>query len=183
MYKYQIKPCLIVFSGLPLTGKTTIANKIAAISNFKVCDLDEARTELFGEVKEQPKEKEWEILQKSYQKNHEFARLYLSQRHPVIITGTYSLEFSHQQLKDLIKMIKVPFKIFYFYNDENVYERLKKRNENNELSAIRTQDSFNDVKQKYKLIEGLPVEKIDTSGEVDNIIEKIFESLKKLNVL
>lgn len=41
-----LKPCLIILSGVPLTGKTVLAEKLVDSSNLETIDVDAVRNEI-----------------------------------------------------------------------------------------------------------------------------------------
>lgn len=50
--KLFLRPCVVVLSGIPLSGKTVLAEKLVERSNFKMIDVDIIRNEIDESRKE-----------------------------------------------------------------------------------------------------------------------------------
>lgn len=180
--RLQFKKCLVVLCGPPLSGKTTLGRELAKHSNFAFLDVDEARWEIFLKSDRLPDKQEQFAMQTSYQKNHEKARDLLQLRQPVIVAATYSRELYHQMLQDLAERNGAELRVFLLVvSDEEIRRRIENRaNEN--PSVIKTFEQFSEVKNRYRVIEGVRLVKIDTSLSVEENAGQIFYSLEDLRI-
>lgn len=185
-----LRPCLVVLSGPPLTGKSLMADRLVRHTNLELIDVDEVRNEIDetrktdGLVRLLEPDKEREVMVDSYtimcQQAEERIRLGI----PVIIAGTFSREEFKKPLEELLGKLKLndtPFKIFLLTaTDEEVERRIEKRQEEGSLSNINTLDKYKWAKGFFKPIEFAPITEIDTTENdcVDQVIEKLQDFKK-----
>lgn len=61
---------LVIFSGLPFTGKSTLSRELARLSNFVHLDCDAYRLALVGHDRFLPEEQEAAVMVESYRRMH-----------------------------------------------------------------------------------------------------------------
>lgn len=131
--KIFLRPCLVVLSGVPLTGKTVLAEKLAILSNLKIVDVDAVRSEI-DETRKNGKatmlepEKEKDIMVKSYAKMCRQAEEIINQGSPALVAGTFSRsEFKRplEKLADILRKKNVPLKVFLLtISDKEALKRI-----------------------------------------------------------
>lgn len=190
MKKLLLRPCVIIFSGVPLSGKTYLAKTLESFSNLQTIDVDEVRNEIDetrkkdGQIKLLEPEKEREVMVSSYAEMCKRAENIVSSGIPVLVIGTFSRsEFKQplEQLADNLKERNIPFKIFLLTApDEEVIKRIDRRKTNGSFSNIDSLDKYQWAKEFFKPIEFVPVKEIDTSKS--DSIDRVFENLKDLEI-
>jgi len=186
--KLILRPSVTVFSGVPLSGKTHLAEKLVALSNLQTIDVDTVRNEIDetrkkdGLIRLLEPDKEREVVTNSYVEMCKRAEEMVNSGTPVLVTGTFSRAEFKQPLEQLVNNLKeqnIPFKIFLLTApDEEVEKRIKKRQEEGSLSNIDSLEKYLWAKGFFKKVEFAPVIEIDTSKQ--DCDEQIFEHLKDL---
>lgn len=171
-----LRPCLIVLSGIPLTGKTVLAEKLVSISNLEMIDVDVVRNKVDesrkkdGKIRMLEPEEEKQIMIKSYTKMCQRAERTINGGIPAIITGTFSrIEFKQplEQLVGALKKKGIPIKVLLTTApDEEILKRIEKRKENGSFSNIDSLEKYHWAKGIFSKIEFAPVEEVDTSKPV-----------------
>jgi|WetSurSiteA1Bulk_404760.scaffolds.fasta_scaffold00510_8 predicted kinase len=184
----SLKTCLIVLSGLPLSGKSLVADKLVNSTNLELVDVDEVRNRIDktrgakGLIRLLESDKEKEIMINSYTLMCRQAAEKIGQGIPIVITGTFSREEFKKPLTVLVRQIKsaqIPLKIFLLIaTDEEVERRIEKRREGGGLSNIDTLEKYKWAKGLFSKIGFAPVIEIDTENPA--FIDKIIGNLKEL---
>lgn len=179
----SFQKCIVVLVGLPLTGKSTLGCELARRSNLVLLDVDEARRQLFLSRDFQlPSEQEAFVMIRSYQKMHELAHDQLMSGQPVVMAATYSRPRYHEMLKELVKGTDIPLKIFLLTaSDQTIHQRIQARQEQGNLSNVKSPDAYYEVKNRYQPIEGVS-SVIDAEQPVQQNIQQILESLSGLMI-
>lgn len=182
----QYRRSLVVFAGLPLTGKTTIATKLAVFSNYTLIDVDDIRHQEMPVVQVLKPEEEKLAVEHTYVRMFNLARKLLNDGKPVIIAGVFSRpDPYHNQLKTLVKEEKVPLKFFYLETPtiEEVEKRIQIRlNSPDNLSNVTSYDRFVEVQTRYKLIEGIKVIRIPSELSIRQKNALIMRNLVDLRI-
>ena len=173
---------IVVFAGLPLVGKTTLAQALAQHSNFVPLDVEDARYPLG--IPRYPQrgtpEEEKETMALAYIRNHKWAQKLLGLNTPVVLSATYSRPEYHDQLLALEHTTKKPLVVFQLEAPETVIEqRLKERQRNGSASNIQTYEQYRDVKSRYQAITGIDMHYLDTGQPINDCITKILHELSK----
>jgi hypothetical protein len=130
-----------------------------------------------------PPEQEKIIMENSYQANHQKAAQLLLNNQPVILAATYSRPLYHQMLKDLAVKTQSPLRIFFIRAPQHaIAPRLTERQSQKNLSNIKTASDYLGVQNRYQLIDGLTVTKIDTGRTLKQNLTQIFHSLANLQL-
>lgn len=185
--KIKFKPAIIVFTGAPGLGKSTLSRMLTEKTNRTSHDVDETRWSIFEKREDQGFGKEIPFpgsrfaMLTSYQANHEQARDDIQAGKPTILSSTYSGEPYHEMLKQLQADTGVPMKVFYLDAPDDVIEaRLQKRRESGGPSNIQTLEQFLEVKNRMKKIEGVDITTIDTNKPEEETITEILSYLQEL---
>jgi len=188
--KLFLRPSVTVLSGVPLSGKTRLAEKLVGSSNLNMVDVDIIRNEIDetrkkdGQIKLLEPDKEREVMVNSYAEMCKRAEDMANSGMPALITGTFSRAEFKQPLEQLVNNLKehdIPFKIFLLTApDEEIEKRIKKRQEEGGLSNINSLEKYLWAKGFFKKIEFAPVSEIDTSKP--DHFDCVFENLKDLEI-
>ncbi|MBI5079294.1 hypothetical protein HZB06_01285, partial [Candidatus Wolfebacteria bacterium] len=95
MNKIVLRPCVIVLSGMPLSGKTHLAKKLDDSFNFQILDVDVIRNRIDesrrnGQTRMLEPEKEKAVMIKSYEEMCKQAENLVGTGAAVLMTGTFS---------------------------------------------------------------------------------------------
>lgn len=175
--------CVIVLSGLPLTGKTTLAEQLAATSNLCVVDVDYVREEIDEGRKHDssaqmlPPEEEKAIMTRAYQLACQKALELVENYKPVIIAGTFSREEfkkSLQDLKETLDKKDIPLKAFLLTaSEDQIAKRIEKRRQQGSVSNIDSLDRFTWAKSLFGEIQFMEVHRIDSPLGLDEVNKQI----------
>lgn len=188
--KLILRPSITVLSGVPLSGKTYLAEKLMVYSNIQTIDVDTVRNEIDetrkkdGQIRLLEPDKELEVMINSYAEMCKQAEEMVNSGIPALMTGTFSrAEFKQplEQLIDRLKKENIPFKIFLLTApDEEIEKRIKKRQEGGSLSNIDSLEKYLWAKGFFKEVEFAPVIEIDTSKQ--GCEDQLLENLKDLEI-
>lgn len=190
MKKINIKPSVTVLSGTPLTGKTTLAEKLIAISNLEMIDVDIIREEIDETRKLDPSQRwlppdqELAIMVKSYTLLCQRAIEETQAGRAIIITGTFSRDVFKQPLEELYKLAQekgIPFRPFLLTTtDEEAEKRIKKRKKEGSASNVDTLEKYQWSGTIFSPIAFAPLAQVDTG--TDDYAYKVLEHLSDLIV-
>lgn len=182
------QPSLVVFAGLPLTGKTTLARELSIGSNYRMIDVDEVRQQ--GVTPDQirvlqPLE-EKAAVEATYVKMFQLAESCIQRSAPVVMSGVFSRpQPYHDQLKQFINDFQIPYRFFYVPPpDENeVRNRLQRRLMSpDNRSNIKTYESFFEVQQRYNLIRGIDIDTIEPNSSIYDRMRHVRSALESLRL-
>lgn len=180
------KPCLVIFAGLPLSGKSAIGNELARRTNIVFLDSDLARKEVFGDsTRILPGDFETFAMRTTYTRNHEKARDVLKEGKPVAVAATYSWDGYHEMIKWLAEYTGAPMKFFLLdpnLDREGLEARIRMRIEKGSLSNMRSYEYFLGIKQRYQVIQGVDLTRIDTTKPFADSVNEIIQALEQLRV-
>lgn len=173
-----IQKSIIVLSGLPFSGKSTIGKALAAKYEIPFLDIDKTRHEIAPDGQWLGPEKEREVMMAAYTRNHEKASHVIESGKAVILAATYSRESYHEMLRKLAQKHQVPLKVFLL-NIPNalVPLRLQERLRQGSPSNIITIDSYDEVKDRYMPFQGEELIRIDTSQSVEEVLNAISRAI------
>lgn len=177
-------PFIGVLAGLPLTGKSTLGEAVAAKSNVIFLDVDAVRyKDESTDSARGTEEEEKRAMETAYDQNHRIAQEMLGLDRPVLLAATYSRESYHEQLKKLIETARKPLVFFLLEaSDDNVRNRIESRAASNNLSNIRTYEDYASVRDRYQKMVDAPVVTIDTDQPLEHSREAIFKTLQPYRI-
>lgn len=167
----MLEPCVIGFSGVPLSGKTKTAEALIRRTNIVHLDVDAIRQLHYpnpGRVL-LPEHRERFVMAACYTKLAEEALRIIDVGSPVVIIGTFSRpEFKAplELLSRVLDEMGISLRIFLLtVSDEEVVRRIETRRREGSASNIDTLEKFQWAQQFFRPIEFVPVVKVDTSGK------------------
>lgn len=188
--KIFLRPSAVILSGVPLSGKTYLAERLIDYSNLQAIDVDTVRNEIDeirkkdGKIRLLDQEKELEVMVKSYTEMCRRVEETVNSGMPALATGTFSRPEFKQPLEQLVNSLKernIPFKIFLLTApDEEVSKRIDKRKVEGSLSNIDSLEKYQWAKGNFSKIEFAPVIEINTSKA--DCVEQAVENLKNLEI-
>lgn len=182
-----LKPCVVVLSGMPLMGKSTLADRLVRETNFVNVDVDEVRQFLFPNPKRVlfPPEVETPVMVSSY--TYAVAKVkWMVERldTPIVLTGTFSrLEFKRPLMKEYFDGcgMNFPFRFFLIAApDEEIERRIEERRRKGSPSNIDTMEKFLWAKGFFKPIDFAPVVTIETTKYLYKCTEEVLGHLADL---
>lgn len=183
--KLMLKPCIVVLSGVPLTGKTHLAAILESLSNLQVLDVDVIRNEIDESRGIDPRvrmldlEQEKRIMIRSYSELCRRAEKNALSGIPTLITGTFSRSEFKVALDRITTDGKVPVCAFLLtISDEEAVRRIEKRVSEGSMSNIDSLEKYWWAKGIFGKIEFVPVVEIETSRP--ECIDIILQNLKCL---
>lgn len=187
-FMLRLRPSVIVLSGPPLHGKTSLANALAQISNVATIDVDEVRFAVYGgrEVSLEGQD-EAAMMACSYRFAVERARLFVAQGQPAAIAGTFSRSVFKAPLRDwwAAEHSALPFLVFHVtvQSSETIKNRIVGRQASAAPSTIDNEDKY---RWALTLIEpwwdSLPVTTIPNDRPLDQSLAELLSHLAHLQI-
>jgi adenylate kinase family enzyme len=170
------KALLVIISGPPCTGKTTLGKKIAREFNLPLISKDEIKESLFDSLG--TKDREWskKLGIASFELLYRFIKILLLANTSFIIETPLKPEYDEEKFLDLKK--KFGFEVIQLMcktDGEILFERFKKRSESGKRHPGHV-DSQNYDEFKDILLKG-EQQALDLEGEVFDIDTTDFESI------
>jgi predicted kinase len=163
--EYMESTLLIIISGPPCTGKTTLANKVARKFNLPLMTKDDIKESLFDSLG--TRDREWSKLLgiSSYRLLYYFMESILKAGHSLIVESNFRDQHDSERLRNLTKKYGfVPFQIQCKTNGDVLFERYKKRSESGKRHPGHV-DHLNYAEFKEELLKG-SYKPLDLEGEV-----------------
>lgn len=184
-------PIIVVLSGPPLMGKTTIAQTLSQKTRFLHIDIDDVRNEIDATRKKDSTiilslDEEIAIMSLSYRLLCEKAGDQVIQNQKgIIISGTFSRkEFKKPllELKDRLNKVNIPLKVFQLDTSKNdVEERIKKRQKEGSKSNINTLEKFQWAKGFFVPLQEVEIIK-NRNGKENEVIDNILLILENFQM-
>ncbi len=163
---------LIIFSGLPATGKTTLARKVAEKTGAIILRTDVIRKEMFAEPKYTEDEKE-----QVYNEMFLRAEKFLIKGQAVILDANFYLQSLRDRAGDVaVRTGKKYFIVECILDEEKVLERMNERISKGDASDANSIEVYRKIKSLWEPIHE-PHIVIDTSGE--GALEEVLEKISK----
>lgn len=178
---------LIIFSGVPLTGKSKLAREVKKWVGIDYLDVDQIRNEVLPSPKKRLSEKEeQEKMKIAYEVMYERAREILRSGKSVILVATHSRSSFHYRFVDITNELSVPLYVFKIVTPLPVIEtRLLKRKKNHyEYSNIRTFADYQKIADRFEDFDGETIVLHSTdpiAHNIQKIVDTISSSQKHLS--
>lgn len=187
------QPKVLVVMGGIATGKSTIASKLSDKLNIDSYSSDRIRKSLMGvPLKERTDASKRDQMYtrkmsiKIYSKLLEQAEKYADKRECIILDATYGQLNYRQQLVRKMEAMKADF---YFIellaSEETVKQRLKSREDSEEVISDARLDDFDEISSYYQSPEEIKTEnliRIDTSTSIDESLSELYYKLIERNI-
>lgn len=172
---------LVIFSGLPFTGKSTLSRELARLSNFVHLDCDVYRLAIVGHDHFLPDEQEAEVMLESYRRMHVDGLNVINGRSPVSLAATYWRPIYKPLLIDLLSQLSVPIRIFELRVDDGIVgERVRRRTLEGDPSEIKTVEQYLVIKKSMEPIAFQGKIFIDTAKSLADTMAEVLPHLKEL---
>lgn len=178
----QEAPCLIVVCGWPVSGKSTIAERLSKELKIHWIDIDDIRRIIFGIPHPHPDQspdlqvRDSQEMAESYRLLMRGVDLHLKYNRSLIITATFSRKTGQDALrKTYEKYLAAQVKIIQCkptpLDDAAVEKRINNRGFGEKyVGGVNSLARYHEVKNRYEPIELHHIE-IDTSGNVSQCVE------------
>jgi predicted kinase len=172
---------LVIFCGLPFTGKSTLSRELARLSNFVHHDCDVYRLAIVGNDHFLPDEQEAEVMLESYRRMHVDGLSRISSHLPVSIAATYWRPIYKPLLADLLSQISCPIRIFELeVDDDFIGDRVRQRILAGDPSEIKTVEQYVVIKNRIDPIAFQGKIAIDTSRSIPDTLDEVLSHLHGL---
>lgn len=162
---------LILVCGLPGTGKTSVAEKIADKTESFVFNTDVLRKELFEKPKYTKEEKSL-----VYSLLFEMAEKFLRSAKNVVLDGTFYKKELRENVKEIAKKVKSDFHMVEVRCDEKILkERMEKRKKQKTPSDAdfeiyrKIKKQFEPIREKHFVF--------DTGKDLEKQIERFLKTI------
>lgn len=176
----------ILFLGVQLSGKTTLARQIAGIKGYSFLSIDDVRRSLYGHL---TAPKDWKD-DDSHVKHNEFTQLAYDELYKLIevnLRAGFSLvvEMPHlgtreQKLQEMVNKTGAVIKVIWCYishdGDEEIIKRIRSRPV--DAAEIRLGD-YKMFKSRIRKPEIIQFVEIDTFPDINQCLTKILNYLER----
>jgi len=182
------QPIVLIFMGRIGTGKSTLAEHLAATLNIDYISSDRIRKNLAGlPLYERPtsskREKLYsaEMSEKTYQYLFENVKTHFGKGKSVILDATFSMRSNRQRLAELLDSTQVDYMFIEAQaSDKTIISRLKAREkEKTTVSDARLED-FEKLTAKYEDpvdLSGSRLIRINTDTQLTETLENLYKQL------
>ncbi len=170
------KTLLIIISGPPCSGKTTLGQRIAEEFRLPIISKDDIKESLFDRLG--VKDREWskKLGIASYDILYDLATSLLKAKRPFILESNFKAEVDTEKFLDLKnKHDFLPFQIQCKTNGEILFERFKERSESGDRHPGHV-DHLNYEEFKDVLLKGAH-DPLEIGGKVFDIDTTEFQSI------
>lgn len=190
----KLKPCVVVFHGPPLEGKTVLAYALKRVCpDLILADVDEVRQRLVPNPMRilllDAGEEERLTMVSSYAMlcKEAATALRLNPECSMVLTGTFSrseFKLPLEILAEYLHRMKIPLRVFLLdAPDEEIERRIEMRQREGSASNIDTLEKFKWAKEFFQPIAFAPVVTIETSKSPDECAEEAIRYLSDLIVV
>lgn len=182
----QKQPLLIVVTGSPATGKTTIAESLSEAMRLPLVTKDAIKEELYDNLEGAEPSDSHRLGFVSIRLMHSWARRLLEKDVSLILESNFKRSLSVDDLQELFALSR-PVVVQCMAPEEHVLERYVERSEEGERHPVH--DDANHVAELRTDLEhgeydlrtlGVPSITIDTSGEDETDVGELARRIKAL---
>lgn len=178
----MLKIPLIIITGLPGTGKTTLGKKLAEEFNLPFICKDDIKELLFDNLGWEDRELSKKIGASSYDLLYYIMEQILSAKKSLIIETNFNPKFANQKFLELKEKYNfVPFQIRCIADGEILFDRFKKRANSNDRHPGHV-DSGSLDEWKPILLQG-KIEALNIGGEIYDIDTSDFDKIDYRNLV
>lgn len=179
----EFETSLVIFSGLPFTGKSTLSRELARLSNFVHLDCDVYRLAIAGNDQFLPDEQEAKVMMESYRRMHVDGLNRLKDHLPVSFAATYWRPGYKPLLIDLLSQLTAPTRIFELrVDDRRIRERIRHRTLEGDPSEIKSMEQYLAIKNNIDPIACRGKVFVDTARSLPDTMDEVLYHLKELRV-
>lgn len=172
---------LVIFSGLPFAGKSSLSRELARLSNFVHLDCDDYRLAIVGHDHFLPEEQEAAVMVESYRRMHVDSLQRIGGRRPVSLAATYWRPLHKPLLADLLSPLSVPIRVFELRVDDSLIgERVHKRVEEGDPSEIKSVEQYLAIKSSIDPIAFQGKIYVDTTRSFADTMAEVLSHLGEL---
>lgn len=172
---------LVIFSGPPFAGKSTLSRELARLSNFMHLDCDDYRLAIVGHDHFLPEEQEAAVMVESYRRMHVDGLKLIRSHLPVSIAATYWRPLYKPLLVDLLAQLTAPIRIFELRVDDSLIgERVRQRALEGDPSEIKSVEQYFAIKSNIEPIAFQGKFIVDTAGSLANTMAEVLSHLREL---
>lgn len=176
------QPVLILVLGMPGSGKTTLAKKLATELSLPLISKDDVKVMLFDVYGW--KDREWSKLagQASYAIMDYFIMEQLRTGHSLIVETPFNPEFANAKFRKWQEEYHVQYVQIYSYADaEVIRKRFKDRatNDNRHVSSVEGEQGLQDLESHIQR----GVEPLDIGGEIIKIDSTDFSKVDEAGII
>lgn len=172
---------LVIFSGLPFAGKSTLSRELARLSNFAHLDCDAYRLALVGHDRFLPEEQEAAVMVESYRRMHVDGLEMIRGQLPVSIAATYWRPAYKPLLVELLSQLDAPVRIFELRVDDSLIdERVRQRALEGDPSEIKTVEQYSIIKDSIDPIAFQGKVFVDTARSLADTMAEVLSYLEAL---
>lgn len=170
------KPILIIITGLPATGKTTLGRKLANELNLPCISKDDIKELLFDTMGFEDREWSKKIGVSSYELLYYMAESILKSGSSLVLEANFDPRFANKKILELKGTYNFElFQIRCFTEGEILFERFKKRAESHERHQGHV-DSEN-LDEWYPILLQGKIEALNIGGEFFDIDTTEFNNV------
>ncbi len=177
----KFEPSLVIFSGLPFAGKSTLSRELARLSNFVHLDCDVYRLMIVGHDHFLPEEQEAAVMVESYRRMHVDGLNMIRGQSPVSLAATYWRPIYKPLLSDLLSQITAPIRIFELRVDDSlISERVRQRATAGDPSEIKSVEQYLAIKNNIDPIGFWDKILVDTARSLVDTLDEVLSHLVEL---
>jgi uncharacterized protein len=169
---------LILVTGLPGSGKSTVAGRIAEHVNAVVINSDTLRRELFPVTRTYDSNETQTVIRETRRRTREL----LSEGKTVVLDALFTKQRPRDEYRRLAEELDIPYAIIHVTaSEEAIRERLEARPRTGDASEA-TFEYYLDRKPHFEPIAGDHF-RIDNSGGLPEMEEKVQALLEELRLV